>query len=76
MNPAHLSRMANDIGEFFGAEPRPEDRVAGVLDHLRRFWDRRMREQLLEHVRVHGGAELSEHVRAAVLALQSGPPAR
>lgn len=68
MNAEHLVRMANDIGHFFGGEPKEEDAVAGVLNHLRRFWDPRMRRQIRDYVR-GGGAGLSGHVRAAVLML-------
>lgn len=72
MSIEHLVTMANDIGRFFGAEPTPEARAAGVHDHLRRFWDPRMRRQIVAYVR-DGGADLSDHVRAAVLQLDSAP---
>lgn len=68
MNIERLISMANDIGNFFGGEPRKEDAVAGVANHIRRFWDPRMRKQILEYAS-GGGAELSEHVRSAVLSL-------
>lgn len=76
MNAAHLVRMANDIGHFFGGEPRPEDAVAGVLNHLRRFWDPRMRRQIVEYLRTDG-AGLEEPARSAVQALgaEAKPPA-
>lgn len=70
MNVEHLVTMANDIGNFFGGEPKKEDAVAGVANHLRKFWDPRMRRQILEYVRA-GGTDLSEHVREAVLALDA-----
>jgi formate dehydrogenase subunit delta len=72
MNIQHLVTMANDIGQFFGGEPLPADRVSGVLNHLRRFWDPRMRRQILEYAR-NDGADLSDHVRAAVLQLEAPP---
>lgn len=68
MSVERLVTMANDIGNFFGAEPQAEDRVAGVLNHLKRFWDPRMRRQIRAYVET-GGAGLSDHVRAAVLRL-------
>jgi len=46
MNIEHLIRMANQIGTYFAAEP---DRAAardGVADHLARFWEKRMRQNL------------------------------
>ncbi|MGQ0620702.1 MAG: formate dehydrogenase subunit delta [Panacagrimonas sp.] len=69
MNVEHLVQMANDIGDFFGGEPKRDDQVAGVLNHIKRFWDPRMRRQILDYVR-SGGDELAEHVRAAVLMLE------
>ncbi len=37
-----LVRMANQIADFFA--PYPEDEaVAGVADHMKKFWDPRMR---------------------------------
>lgn len=73
MSLERLVVMANDIGNFFGAEPTAEERVAGVFNHLARFWDPRMRRQILAYAR-EGGAELSDHVRTAVLRLE--PPAQ
>ena len=75
MNVERLVTMANDIGNFFGAEPRPEDRIAGVANHLSRFWDPRMRRQLIAYAREQGGRDLADHVREAVLGLPD-PPAR
>ncbi len=69
MNVERLVLMANDIGNFFGGELRPEERVEGVRNHLAKFWDWRMRRQILAHAR-EGGADLSDHVREAVLKLE------
>ncbi len=41
-----LVRMINQICEFFAAYP-PDEAVAGVEEHLRKFWDPSMRTQLL-----------------------------
>jgi formate dehydrogenase subunit delta len=73
MNVERLVAMANDIGNFFAGEPRPEDRVAGVANHLSRFWNARMRRQLIAYVREQGGRDLSDHVRQAVLGLPDPP---
>jgi len=73
MNVQRLIEMANDIGNFFSAEPREEDRVAGVANHLSRFWDPRMRRQIIAYAREKGGRELSDHVRQAVLGLPEPP---
>ena len=52
----HLVRMANDIGNFFRAEPVREDAVAGIANHIAKFWTRRMRQKLA----AHGEAGLDE----------------
>ncbi len=46
----HLVKMANDIADFFRAEPRREDAVGGIVNHILKFWTRRMRERLIEHL--------------------------
>jgi formate dehydrogenase subunit delta len=72
MNLERLVVMANDIGSFFGGEPTAEERIAGVSNHLAKFWDPRMRRQIVAYAR-EGGADLSDHVRAAVLRLDIPP---
>lgn len=72
MNVEHLVRMANDIGDFFQGEPIEEERIAGVANHLRKFWDPRMRRQIQQYAQQDGSA-LSAHVRAAVLSLNLAP---
>jgi formate dehydrogenase subunit delta len=70
MSIENLVRMANDIGHFFAAEPRREDAVAGIAGHLRRFWDPRMRRQIIAHLDA-GGAGLDALVREAVASLRT-----
>lgn len=65
MDIEHLVKMANDIGNFFAAEPDRAVAAEGVADHLRRFWDQRMRSALVAH-RQAGGTGLSEVSAAAV----------
>jgi formate dehydrogenase subunit delta len=46
MQDDDLIRMANQIAAFF--TPYSEDEaVAGIADHLAKFWEPRMRKQLL-----------------------------
>jgi len=71
MSTEDLVRMANDIGHFFAAEPRHADGVAGIADHLRRFWDPRMRRQIIAHVEA-GGSGLEPIVLEAIHSLGSG----
>ena len=42
-----LKRMANQIATFFHSKPR-EEGVAGVAEHINKFWEPRMRRQLFE----------------------------
>lgn len=64
-----LVRMANQIGTFFshqGEGPEAEEKaVAAITQHLKDFWDPRMRRQILEHL-AHGGVGLDPLVRRAV----------
>ena len=43
-----LVGMANQIGDFFGPYP-PRQKTEGIRNHLRHYWDPRMREALLRH---------------------------
>jgi formate dehydrogenase subunit delta len=73
MDRARLVYMANQIGLFFRAQGAAAE-VAGVEDHLRRFWDPRMRAEILAHARA-GGEGLAPEVRAAVDRLAEARPA-
>lgn len=55
---------ANQIALYFASYPR-EDAIAGVLDHLKKYWERRMKNQIIDYV-AHGGAGLHELVVEAV----------
>jgi formate dehydrogenase subunit delta len=74
MDIQNLIKMANQIGDFFGAWPDQDQARAEVTSHLRRFWDPRMRRQLCDHVRATGGTGLTEIVIAAVAELEPAPP--
>jgi len=65
MDIHHLVRMANDIARFYASEPDHEEAVNGVVSHLRRFWDPRMRREIAAHLAT-GGEGLSDLARAAV----------
>jgi formate dehydrogenase subunit delta len=62
----HLIKMANDIGHFFRAEPQREDAIAGIANHIAKFWTRRMREKLKIHLTRDGDASLEELPREAL----------
>jgi formate dehydrogenase subunit delta len=60
----HLVKMANDIGDFFRAEPVREDAIAGIANHISRFWTKRMREKLAAYLK-SGGDGLDDLPREA-----------
>ena len=57
-----LVRMANDIGKFFRAEPEREEAIAGITNHISKFWSKRMRQKLV----ANGEKGLDELPREAV----------
>jgi formate dehydrogenase subunit delta len=64
MEPENMVHMANQIAIFFASYPKDEA-VAGVTDHLQKFWEPRMRKQIVEYV-AHGGSGLHELALEAV----------
>lgn len=69
MSPDKLVYMANQIGKFFASQG-PDEAVAGTLDHLRKFWDPRMREAIAAYLD-SGGEGLEPNVREAVARLKA-----
>jgi len=65
MDTANLVKMANRIGDFFAALPDAAEARAGIAGHLQRFWEPRMRRQIVAHVE-RGGEGLSGIVREAI----------
>lgn len=65
MNIDRLIAMANDIGDFFDADPDKAEAARGIASHLQRFWDPRMRVQIAAYER-NDGSGLKEVVRAAI----------
>jgi formate dehydrogenase subunit delta len=64
MSPDKLAYMANQIGKFYIAQGH-DKAVAGVAEHLGKFWDPRMRDTIITYLQ-SGGAELDPCVREAV----------
>jgi len=56
MEDAKMVHKVNEIARFFAAYPHDEA-VAGIADHLQKFWEPRYRRQLIEYARA-GGAGL------------------
>ncbi|AEC20643.1 NAD-dependent formate dehydrogenase delta subunit [Pusillimonas sp. T7-7] len=46
-NIEHLIKLANRIGDFFEALPDREEGLAGIANHIQKFWEPRMRIALL-----------------------------
>jgi len=65
MDTDNLVKMANRIGDFFAALPDAAEARAGIAGHLQRFWEPRMRRQIVAHVE-RGGEGLSSIVREAI----------
>src|SRR6266496_4396523 len=77
MRIERLVSMINDIATFFAADPEPGVAARAVESHISRFWEPRMRRQIVEHYR-DGGAGLSDVSRLALVLLTaegSGAPA-
>ena len=68
MDIDRLVFMANQIAGYFAAYPESEA-VAGAANHIRMFWDPRMRRQIAAHVE-SGGAGLSPLARKALESLR------
>jgi formate dehydrogenase subunit delta len=60
MNPDHLIRMANGIADFFVSLPDHDEAVEGVTNHIRKFWEPRMRLALLDFLAEHPDGVLEE----------------
>ena len=50
MHTEPLVRMANQIGTFFSAMPDREEAMSDIAQHIRKFWEPRMRRALLAHL--------------------------
>jgi len=67
-----LVYMANQIGKFF-ANQGPEKTTAATAEHIKKFWDPRMRAQIFAHLET-GGEGLDPAVRAAIDRLAKAEP--
>lgn len=65
MDVERLVAMANDIAAFFDSEPDKAVAAEGVSTHLKKFWEPRMRREIIAHAAA-GGAGLAPTALAAV----------
>ena len=64
MSPDRLVYMANQIGKFFASQGG-EQAVTGTAEHIKKFWDPRMRAAIKAHLEA-GGAGLDPVARHAI----------
>ena len=67
-SPDRLIYMANQIGAFFNSQGDAMA-VPGIADHIKKFWDPRMRKAIFAHLDA-GGAGLDPFVRDAIATLK------
>jgi formate dehydrogenase subunit delta len=65
MNTDHLVKMANEISAFFAGESGPEQAPRDVASHMKKFWEARMRREIVAHCE-KGAAGLNDIARQAV----------
>ena len=73
-SPDKLVYMANQIGKFFQSQGH-DKAVPGIADHIRKFWDPRMRRMIFAHLDA-GGAGLDPFAREALESLQKEQAAK
>lgn len=54
MDIQNLTHMANRIGEFFESFSDRDEALDGIGNHIRKFWEPRMRRALLSHLETQG----------------------
>jgi formate dehydrogenase subunit delta len=67
-----LIYMANQIAREFGFQ-QPDQAAEATADHLRKYWEPRMRGLFINHAR-RGGEGLSDIARAAAPLLDQDAP--
>ena len=69
MSPDRLIYMANQIGRFFQSQGR-DKAVPGIAEHIKKFWDPRMKRAIFAHLDA-GGTGLEPNVREALSSLKA-----
>ena len=69
MSPDRLFYMANQIGKFFQSQGH-DKAVPGIAEHIRKFWDPRMRAEIFRHIDESGGTGLDANVLEALTQLK------
>ncbi len=74
---AGMNRLVHDVNQIarnFATYPR-EEALTGVTEHIKKFWERRMREKIIAHV-ASGGAGMDALAIEAVKKLPPVAPAK
>jgi formate dehydrogenase subunit delta len=71
VNIERLATMANDIANFFHAEADRNLAIDSISGHLRKFWEPRMRRQIIAYAKSANHEELSELAYEGVVRLAS-----
>ena len=67
MKADNLIEMANQIGMFFDSLPDRDEALTGIAEHIRKFWEPRMRRTLLSAL--DGNAEEAGFTEIVLAAL-------
>jgi formate dehydrogenase subunit delta len=70
-----LIKMANQIAAFFegeGGDAHLDEAARLTATHIRRYWEPRMRKEMIEYFQQHGGEGLDNVARSGVALLADG----
>ncbi len=65
MDQQNLVKMANQIGAFFESDPDQQQATKDVANHLKKFWESRMRKAIIGYID-QGGDGLKPIVFTAI----------
>ncbi len=66
MQTETLIKMANQIGDFFEAEPDKTQAQQDIAQHINRFWTLDMRQQIAVYVKEKSGTGLHALVISSI----------
>jgi formate dehydrogenase subunit delta len=76
MNIDLLIKMTNEIGAFFAGTTDAPEASRAVAAHLKRYWEPRMRAQMIAYYEERNGAGLTDLARHAVALLAAESKAK
>ena len=75
MNIDLLIKMTNEIGAFFAGTTDAPEASRAVANHLKRYWEPRMRAQMIAYYEERNGAGLTDLAKNAVALLAAASAA-